>query len=403
VNRSRFPAVVDADQHGRVLADNAAGAQLPDVALDRMRNFQAYENAPKGGIFERAQATTDLVAAAKAAFAALIDQPVERVGIAPNATTGALAFSRLLASAVRPGDRIVVTDADHSANVEPWVWLERFGATIERIGVDQAGGLDEAALFAAFERAPFLVALPFCSNATGRRFDVARYARAAKAAGALVTVDGVQALPHIVIDVDPAIDFMTFSADKVYAPHIGFWAMSGAAHDRFVGVDDATVAGGIARVWTMETGTQNHAALAGWLGTIDYLGELAPTPRAAIGVLHDAEGRITRHALAAFAGRAERGVRLYGEGPAAERLPLFAFNVDGVAGETVARRLAAARIDARLGDFYCQRLMRTIAADAGGRAIRLSFAHYSTEADVDRCFEVVDAVLDERAAPAAAR
>ena len=117
MNRSRFPAVVDADQHGRVLADNAAGAQLPDVALDRMRNFQAYENAPKGGIFERAQATTDLVAAAKAAFAALIDQPDERVGIAPNATTGALAFSRLLASAVRPGDRIVVTDADHSANV----------------------------------------------------------------------------------------------------------------------------------------------------------------------------------------------------------------------------------------------------------------------------------------------
>jgi selenocysteine lyase/cysteine desulfurase len=403
VNRSRFPAVVDADQHGRVLADNAAGAQLPDVALDRMRNFQAYENAPKGGIFERAQATTDLVAAAKAAFAALIDQPDERVGIAPNATTGALAFSRLLASAVRPGDRIVVTDADHSANVEPWVWLERFGATVERIGVDETGGLDEDALFAAFERAPFLVALPCCSNATGRRFDVTRYARAAKAAGALVTVDGVQALPHIVVDVDPAIDFMTFSAYKMYAPHIGFWEMSAAAHDRFVGLDDANVAGGNARVWTMETGTQNHAALAGWLGTIDYLGELAPTPRAAIGVLHDAEGHITRHALAAFARRAELGVRLYGEGPAAERLPLFAFNVDGVAGETVARRLAAARVDARLGDFYCQRLMRTIAADAGGRAIRLSFAHYSTEADVDRCFEVVDAVLDERTAPAAAR
>jgi selenocysteine lyase/cysteine desulfurase len=153
----------------------------------------------------------------------------------------------------------------------------------------------------------------------------------------------------------------------------------------------------------METGTQNHAALAGWLGTIDYLGELAPTPRAAIGVLHEAEGHITRHALAAFARRAERGVRLYGEGPEAERLPLFAFNIDGVAGETVARRLAAARVDARLGDFYCQRLMRTIAADAGARAIRLSFAHYSTEADVDRCFEVVDAVLDERTAPVAAR
>ena len=97
----------------------------------------------------------------------------------------------------------------------------------------------------------------------------------------------MQALPHIVIDVDPSIDLMTFSAYKVYAPHIGFWyderrrrTIASSA------VDDATVAGGIARIWTMETGTQNHAALAGWLGTIDYLGELARrrarrSPRAA--------------------------------------------------------------------------------------------------------------------------
>ena len=96
-------------------------------------------------------------------------------------------------------------------------------------------------------------------------------------------------------------------------------------------------------------------------------------------------------------------MRLYGENTDAERLPLFAFNVDGIAGDTVARRLAAARIEARIGDFYCPRLMRAIAGDAGGRAIRLSFAHYSTEADVDRCFEVVDALLGERTAPAAAR
>ncbi len=403
MNRTRFPAVVDADAQGRVLADNAAGAQLPDVALERMRRFHAFENAPKGGIFERAQATTDLVAAAKRAFAELIAQPVERVGIAPNATTSAMAFSRLLAGVVRPGDRIVVTDADHAANIEPWVWLGRFGASIERIGVDQFGGLDEAALFDAFGRRPLLAALPFCSNATGRRFDVARYARAAKEAGAIVVVDGVQALPHVVIDVDPAVDLMTFSAYKVYAPHIGFWYMSEDAHDRFIRPDDGNVAGGNARNWTMETGTQNHGALAGWLGTIDYLRELAATPRAAIAVLTDEERRLTAHALNGFAARASRGVRLYGQDAGVNRLPLFAFNIDGIAGDDVAQSIANARIDARIGDFYCPRLMQTIAADRGGRAIRLSFAHYSSRDDVDRCFAAVDALLDQRATPLAAR
>jgi selenocysteine lyase/cysteine desulfurase len=400
MNRERFPALLAADVQGRVLVDNAAGAQLPDVALERMHRFLAYDNAPKGGVFARAQATTDLVAEAKAEFAALIGQPVERVGVGLNATSTAVAFSRLVAGIVRSGDRIVVTDADHAANVEPWTWLRRFGAEIDAIPVDAQGELDEGAIEDALARRPLLVALPWCSNATGTRFDVAAHARAAKAAGALVAVDGVQALPHFPVEIDPAFDLVTFSAYKVYAPHVGFWYLSAEADERLVRPDDAFVAGGSARNWTIETGTQSHEALAGWLGTLAYLREIASTPRAAMSAIASHERELCAYARAKFSERSPR-VTLYGRGPEHERLPLFAFNVEGVAPDDLAAHFARSNVDARVGDFYSPRLMRTVAADAGARAVRISLGHYNTSADVDRCFELVDAAL-ERLAPVGA-
>ena len=399
MNRSRFPGVIAADAQGRVLADNAAGAQLPDRAIERMRTFLERDNAPKGTLFARAQATTDLIAEARSSLAGLIAQPPERVGLGLNATTTAVACSRLVATAVRPGDRVVVTDADHAANVEPWRWLEHFGAEIDAVGVDATGDLDEAALASALERRPLLVALPWCSNATGTRFDVARYARAAKAAGAIVAVDGVQALPHFAVDIDPAMDLVTFSAYKVYAPHLGFWYLSPGFCERFLAAGDARAPGGNARYWSVETGTQNHEGLAGWLGTIEYLREFGATARDAMAAFEAHERSIAAYALERFAARAPR-VRLYGAPPDRGRLPLFAFNVAGVEPETVARSLAEGTIDARAGDFYSAALMRTVAPETSGKAVRLSLAHYNSTADLDRCFEAIDAVV-ERAAPVA--
>jgi len=65
VNADRFPAVIAAATRGRVLADNAAGAQLPDIALERMHRYLSYDNAQKGVIFARSRATVDLVEEAK--------------------------------------------------------------------------------------------------------------------------------------------------------------------------------------------------------------------------------------------------------------------------------------------------------------------------------------------------
>jgi len=388
VNAERFPAVMAAAARGRILADNAAGTQLPEPALERMQRYLAYDNAQKGAIFARSRATTDLMDEAKQEFAALIGAPLQHVGVGANATSIALSFARLIAGTIQRGDRIVVTAADHEANVAPWMWLRRFGAQIDVVPVDATGDLDEPKYRAVLSREPVLVALPWASNTTGHVFDVARLASAAKSAGALVVLDAVQAFPHLPLDIPPQVDFAFVSAYKAYAPHLGFWYVSRRALEKYVQPDDADVAGGDARYWTLETGTQSYEALAGWLGTMEYLREVSSKPRDAIARIARHEAELSVYTRKKFADRPH--VKLYGKPSNVERLPVFAFNIDGMASEEVARRFEHANIEARVGDYYSPRLMHTIAGAAGGRAVRLSFAHYNSNDDVDRCIEVID-------------
>ena len=392
MNLHRFPAVAAAASHGRVLADNAAGAQLPDTALERVQEYLTYRNAQKGSIFSRTVATSELVEEAKAEFAALIEVPAAHVGVGANATSIAMALSRLIASTIARGDRIVVTAADHEANVAPWIWLRRFGAQIDVVPVDENGDLDETKYRAFLEREPVLVALPWASNATGTVFDIARLARMAKATRALVIVDGVQAFPHFPLDLDAAIDFAFFSAYKMYAPHFGFWYAAAGLLDRFVRTDDAFVPGGDARYWTLECGTQNFEGLAGWLGTVAYFRSVAAMPRLAIGLFAEHEKLVAAYARARFEERADH-LRLYGRGAGRERLPVFAFNVNGMTSEALGERFESARIEARVGDYYAPRLMQRLAPESNGRALRLSFAHYNGVRDVDRCFAVIDEAI----------
>lgn len=395
MNGDRFPAVMAASAHGRILADNAAGAQLPDTALERMQRYLAYDNAQRGPIFSRTKATSGLVDEAKTELAALLAAPVERVGFGQNATSLALSFSRLLATRVQRGDRIVVTAADHEANIAPWLWLRHFGAQIDIVPVDRHGDLDETKYDKFLERGPVLVALPWASNATGTVFDLPRLARSAKEAGATVVVDGVQAFPHFALDLEPAIDFAFFSAYKIYGPHIGFWYASASVFEQLVNVADLDAPGGDARYWTLEPGTQSHEALAGWLGTVAYLRDVADSPRKAIERLADHEEALSAYARAKFAARTGH-VHLYGRPAEAPRLPVFAFNIAGVTSAELAERFERAQIEARLGNYYAPRLMQAIAPEAGGIAVRLSFAHYNTREEIDRCFDVIDSTVGPR-------
>jgi len=286
----------------------------------------------------------------------------------------------------------------YGPNPNECVELIRTRATATILGnhdvaaVDAYGDIDEPSLTKALARAPIVAALPWATNATGPPFPLARYARLAKDAGAIVVADGVQAAPHVRTDMPPDVDFAFFSAYKIFGPHVGFFYAPPEVAERFFRADVADLPSPAIN-WAMETGTQCYEGWAGWLGTLEYLRELGDGDlRRSLDIIAADERILVDYALDRFA---ERGaIRLLG-GPAdRSRLPVFAFNVAGYDPEDVARALAAENIEARIGDYYSRRLMRVLAADYGGRAVRFSFAHYNTTADVDRCFAVLDGKLD---------
>jgi selenocysteine lyase/cysteine desulfurase len=389
---ARFPGVVAARRDGRVLADNGAGAQVPREALDAVARFLELDNANKGAPFARKLRTSAMIAEAKDAFADVIGVPHGTIGLGLNATSIAFDIARCLAHTIRPGDRIVVTDADHFANVVPWTWLARFGAEIDRIPVDARGELDEAAYASALAKEPVIVALPWASNATGSIFDVARLAAAAKEAGAIVAVDGVQAGPHLRIDVPEAVDALYFSCYKMYAPHFGAWYAHPEFARRFF-TSEVPQIPSAPFYWSMETGNQNHEGLAGWLGTIDYLRSIGDGDvRIAMDRIATHERELTRSALHAFAERRDR-ISLYGRTSEDGRLPVFSFNLRGEAPDAVARVLDAAGIEASAGNYYSPRLLEALTPETNGIAVRFSFAHYNDIADVDRCFAALDSIV----------
>jgi cysteine desulfurase family protein (TIGR01976 family) len=389
VNEQRFPGVVAAAHAGRVLADNAAASQLPSEAIDAVGHYLTFDNAQKGSTFARAIHTSEIVEEARASFAELIGAAAADVGFGANATSIAYAFARTLAHAVRPGDRIVITESDHYANVVPWSWLQRFGAEIDVIEVDERGDFVEASIAAALEREPLLVALPWASNATGTIFDVAALAERANRAGALVVVDGVQAAPHFALTMPQHVDFAFFSAYKIFAPHFGAWYARPEVRERFFRADDPLIPSADLN-WSMETGTASFEALAGWLGTVRYLRDVgAGSLGNAMHRIAAYEADLARYALAQFAERADRVV-LHGAPTDRERLPVFAFNIPGEDATALSKRFDEARIETRAGDYYTPRLMRRIAHAYGDGAVRMSFAHYNTFEDLQRCFAAID-------------
>ncbi|GAC1535265.1 MAG: hypothetical protein NVS2B17_05380 [Candidatus Velthaea sp.] len=194
------------------------------------------------------------------------------------------------------------------------------------------------------------------------------------------------------IDMPAAVDFAFFSAYKIFAPHIGMFYTRPEAAERFYRPDDEFLPSDPV-YWALEVGTQCHEGWAGWLGTVAYLRDVGGGDlRRAMDIIAASEAQLTRYVLDRFAERADRIV-LYGRPPTASRLPVFALNIRGEKPQRIAHELAAANIEARVGDYYSPRLLQALAPDFGNSAVRLSFAHYNTIEDADRCFTALDALL----------
>src|SRR5215213_2172320 len=268
VIRRQFPGL----NRPAVFFDNPGVTQIAKQSLDRINQYLIESNANHGGAFATSIASDAVLDEAHQAMADFYNAPsAHEIIFGNNMTTLTLHISRSIAREWNEGDEIVVTRLDHDANVTPWVLAAQDrGVKVNWVDFDVEDGtlkLDD--LQKALERKPRLLAVGYASNSLGTINPVEKITEMAHDAGTMVYIDAVQYAPHGPIDVQKLdCDFLVSSAYKFFGTHAGILY---GKHDLLENLFAYKVRPATNKLpGKFETGTQNHEAIAGVLGAIEY-------------------------------------------------------------------------------------------------------------------------------------
>jgi cysteine desulfurase / selenocysteine lyase len=372
-----------------VYLDSGATAQKPEAVLAELDASYRLHNANiHRGVYTLAQEATERFEGARERIARFVGATPAETIFTKNVTEAlnlvAYAWGRRNVGA---GEEIVLTPMEHHSNIVPWQLLaEEVGARLAYAELTGDGRLDLDSLDALLARGPRLVCVAHVSNVLGTRNPVAEIAARAHAAGALVVVDGAQAVPHLPVDVKAlGADFYGFTGHKVYGP-TGIGVLYGRrelleAMPPFLSGGDMIGAVDFERStfrelpWKFEAGTTPYVQATGLGAAIDWLGALG---REAV---HAHEAQITAYALERLA--EVPGLTIHGPG-AEHRGALVSFTLDGVHPHDVSEVLGRSNVCVRAGHHCAQPLMRRLGTPATTRA---SFAAHTTPDDIDALIE----------------
>jgi cysteine desulfurase/selenocysteine lyase len=399
--RADFPILQQAvNGHPLAYLDSGATAERPVQVLDAERRFLEHDNAAvHRGAHTLAALSTDAYEDARATVAGFIGatSPSEVVWTA-NATDAlnTVAYGLRNASAGRggpeadrfrlgAGDEILVTEAEHHANLVPWQELAAAtGATLRWVPVDDTGCWTAADALALVTARTRVVAISHVSNVTGMIAPVAEVVAAAHAVGALVVLDACQSAPHRPLDVRALdVDFAAFSGHKMLGPN-GIGVLWGR-QDLLDALPPFRTGGSMITTVTMEhtdfmpaperfeAGTQPVSQAVALAEAVRYL------ERIGMRRVQAHEEHLAQRMLTGLA--AVPGVTVVGPPAGVARSGLAAFVVDGVHAHDVSQYLDAQGIAVRSGHHCAQPLHRRLGLTATSRA---STYVYTTEQDVDR-------------------
>ena len=223
--RADFP-ILSREVHGRPLVylDSAASAQKPRQVMDALMlaYTDTYSNVHRGLHF-LSEASTDAYEAVRGSVASFIGAASgDEIVFTSGATMALNLIARCWAEPrLQPGDEILISIAEHHANIVPWQMVaEKTGATVRAFDMGPDGAFVMANLTDMITPKIRIISIPHVSNVLGTVFPVADIARVAKQAGALMVVDGCQGVVHMPVDVAAlGCDFYVFSAHKLYGPN----------------------------------------------------------------------------------------------------------------------------------------------------------------------------------------
>ncbi|MDH2914372.1 cysteine desulfurase CsdA [Kosakonia sp. HypNH10] len=388
--RAQFPALADAG----VYLDSAATALKPQTVIDATQQFYSLSagNVHRSQ-FAEAQQLTARYEAARDQVAKLLNASSGKNIVWTRGTTEAInmvaqCYAR---SRLQPDDEIIVSEAEHHANLVPWLMVaEQTGAKVVKLPLADDRLPDLNQLPALITSRSRILALGQMSNVTGGCPDLARAITLAHQAGMVVMVDGAQGVVHFPADVQQLdIDFYAFSGHKLYGPN-GIGALYGKAElleamTPWLGggkmISEVTFAGFTTQPvpYKLEAGTPNVAGVIGLSAALEWLNgiDIAQAERYSRGLATLAEEQLAQRP----------GFRSF----RCQDSSLLAFTFDGVHHSDMVTLLAGYGIALRAGQHCAQPLLAALGVNG---TLRASFAPYNTQQDVDALVSAVDRALE---------
>jgi len=356
--------------------DSAATAQKPQAVIDAIARAYGPDYATvHRGVYQRSSDMTGRYEAARAAAAKLIGGKADELIFTRGATE---AINLVARSVPKDGrNRVLLSVLEHHSNIVPW---QLAGYEMDAVPLTSDGRIDLDAAERMLTEQHRIVAFAHVSNVLGSVLDAKRAAEIAHSKGALLLLDGCQAVPRLPVDVAAiGCDFYAYSAHKLYGPtgigclwgraellaHMPPWQGGGAMIEK-VTFEETTYLDPPAR---FEAGTPHIVGAVGLHAAVNWVEHLSPD------AIHAHECALVAECRAAL--REIGGVTLYGPEDSAG---IVSFNIDGVHPHDTATILDDCSVAVRAGHHCAQPLMRWLGVEATARA---SFAAHSDSSDIE--------------------
>ncbi|MDN3552663.1 cysteine desulfurase [Halomonas almeriensis] len=395
--RGDFP-ILGREVHGKPLVylDNAATCQTPRQVIEVFDDYYARYNANiHRGLHSLADEATEAFEGTREIVRAHLGAAETREIIFTRGTTEAinLVVGSWGRANLKAGDEVLISRLEHHSNIVPWQLLaQELGFTIRVIPVDERGVLDQAAYRELLNERTRLVAVNHVSNALGTVNPVAEMASLAHQHGALILVDGAQAVPHQQVDVQAlGADFYAFSGHKVYGP-TGVGVLYGRA-ELLEAMPPWQGGGEMISTVSFEAPTTfaeiPHKFEAGTpaIAEVIALGRaLQWVESIGIDLIQAWEARLLQHATQGVS--AIEGLQVLGTSP--DKAAVLSFVVDGAHAQDIGLLADQMGVAIRTGHHCAQPLLSSLGADATCRA---SFAAYNTPEEIDVFVETLERVV----------
>ena len=397
--RAQFPTLAqEVGGHPLVYLDNAATSQKPQYVLDALSAYYEHDNANvHRGIHELSRRATVAFEDARAKLAKFLGAADSAELVWTRGTTEAI---NLVASSwglatLGEGDEILLSSMEHHSNIIPWQLVaRRTGARLRYIEMDEQGRLILDDLPELLTDRTRMVAISHISNALGTVNPVREIVELAKRVGAVVLVDGAQAVPHRRVDVQElGCDFYAFSGHKMCGPtgSGGLWARRSLLESMPPYQGGGEMIRNVAReesTWAeiphkFEAGTPNIAGAIALGAAADFLDEVG------FDAIAEHESELLAYALERLDDLG--GVEIYGPTDLVERSGVISFTMGDAHPHDISTILDSKGIAIRAGHHCAQLVMQHFGISATARA---SFYLYNSTEDVDRLIEGLTSVQE---------